>query len=51
MHYTLIIGYLSVTDKKEVAYSRRKIMSDYEEELLDSVEYDDDDYCDDAFEL
>ena len=26
-------------------------MSDYEEELLDTVEYDDDDFVDDAFEL
>jgi len=26
-------------------------MSDYEEELLETVEYDDDDFVDDAFEL
>jgi len=31
--------------------SRRTDMSDYEEELLENVEYEDDDYSDDAFEL
>ena len=32
-------------------HKKEKTMSDYEEELLDSVEYDDDYYSDDATEL